>query len=69
MEVSQKRLSEFRRAFLFNTLEGVFFQTADGLPGHREKCLQAGMHDFLLKPFMIEELHEKLCFWLRRREH
>lgn len=41
--------------------------TADVMPGCREKCLEAGMDDFLPKPFTLDELHEKLCFWLDKK--
>jgi len=34
----------------------------------RRRCLQSGMDDFLGKPFTVEELHERLRFWLRRRQ-
>ena len=34
----------------------------------REKCRQYGMDDFLGKPFTFEELHEKLSFWLQKKE-
>jgi len=34
----------------------------------RARCLESGMDDFLGKPFTVEELHEKLCFWLRKRQ-
>lgn len=42
--------------------------TADVLPPNREKCLACGMNDFLPKPFTFEELHDKLCFWLQKKE-
>lgn len=42
--------------------------TADVMPGCREKCLAAGMDDFLPKPFTLDELHDKLCFWLGKKE-
>jgi CheY-like chemotaxis protein len=38
--------------------------TASGTTGEREKCLQAGMNDFLLKPFREEELAGKIAAWL-----
>jgi len=41
--------------------------TADVMTGSREECLAAGMDDFLGKPFTLEELHEKLIFWMQRK--
>jgi len=38
--------------------------TASGGSGERDKCLQAGMDDFLLKPFRKEELSDKVSKWL-----
>jgi PAS domain S-box-containing protein len=38
--------------------------TASGGSGERDKCLQAGMDDFLLKPFRKEELSDKITKWL-----
>jgi CheY-like chemotaxis protein len=38
--------------------------TASGGAGERDKCLQAGMDDFLLKPFRTDELSDKITKWL-----
>jgi CheY-like chemotaxis protein len=38
--------------------------TAGGTAGEREKCLRAGMDDFLLKPFSQEALAGKITTWL-----
>jgi PAS domain S-box-containing protein len=38
--------------------------TASGGSGERDKCLQAGMDDFLLKPFRKEVLSDTIIKWL-----
>lgn len=40
--------------------------TAYTLAGDREKCLAAGMDDFLGKPYSLKELRPKLDQWLLR---
>jgi two-component system, sensor histidine kinase and response regulator len=40
--------------------------TANALPGEREKCLAAGMNDYLAKPLTLEPLSEKLREWSER---
>jgi CheY-like chemotaxis protein len=37
--------------------------TANALPGEKEKCLAAGMNDYLAKPINRELLAEKLAAW------
>jgi CheY-like chemotaxis protein len=57
-----------REAALHGTETGrripVVALTAHAMKGDREMCLEAGMDDYLAKPFRPEELHAVLARWL-----
>lgn len=47
----------------------VIALTADVRDGIREQCNNAGMNDYLSKPFTLNELAEKLNHWLDKSQH
>jgi len=43
----------------------IIAMTANAMQGDKEKCLQAGMSDFLTKPVDREKLVDKLAHWVK----
>ncbi|QTA84277.1 HAMP domain-containing sensor histidine kinase [Desulfonema magnum] len=46
----------------------VFALTAHAMEGDRERCIAAGMDDYLSKPFTMEELYNVLKEWMQRKD-
>ena len=47
----------------------IIAMTASAMQADREKCLLAGMNDFIAKPVQSEELAEMLARWLAISRH
>ncbi len=46
----------------------ILAMTANAMQGDRERCLKAGMDDYIAKPIQQKELIEKIEHWLRTAE-
>jgi CheY-like chemotaxis protein len=45
----------------------IVAMTANAMKGDREKCIKAGMNDYLAKPIKPRELSDMLDKWIGRR--
>jgi two-component system sensor histidine kinase/response regulator len=58
---------EIRRLPAPHGLQPIIAMTANALTGDRERCLEAGMNDYLSKPIEPEVLSDKLLQWIAPR--
>jgi two-component system sensor histidine kinase/response regulator len=71
MDMKMPRLDGLQATTAIRALPGrehlpIVAMTANAFREDRERCLAAGMNDFIGKPFHVDELCEKLLRWLRQ---
>ncbi len=69
MDVQMPRMSGYEASEQIRQLPGgdqvtIIALTAGTVKGEKERCLQAGMDDYLSKPIVLQSLKEKLLTWI-----
>ena len=71
MDVQMPRMSGYEASQQIRTMSlahplTIIALTAGTVKGERERCLKAGMDDYLSKPFVMGTLRPKIEFWLNQ---
>jgi PAS domain S-box-containing protein len=61
------RLIRMEESNVLNCNIPIIAMTASAMKGDKERCLQAGMNDFIAKPVRMSELERMLAAWLGER--
>ncbi len=70
MDVQMPEMDGYAATRQIRSLDGalseipIIAMTANAMEGDRERCLQAGMNDYISKPIDRETLVERVLFWL-----
>jgi CheY-like chemotaxis protein len=60
---------EIRRRGAGTAVPWVIAMTADAMQGDRERCLDAGMNDYIPKPMQLQAVQDAITAWGARSRH